>query len=743
MATNKRRKIDTAEQPQALSAFARLRQARGQGASLPPESPVASAPREQSTAASASTPEDVQPVAATRKSRRIKASQPILVPEAPPALDEQSQPPSAGASTPYDSAQNALDGLEGSQTTATQAPVIHLSNFKPNKSTFKKLAGGKLQLKLAQGERLVILGSYGIRVASGEVTLYGATLRPSDKRHWVHAPHCHALPVLRCPEHASVEVESHPGAEPIRGLGSLSPLFRKLWNETSGPQSGKAAVPTFTILFTSADGPKKVLLSDLKSPPEWNREIDSLLVASRSKPVSVVITGPKSSGKSTFGRLLCNQILTDKAGKGRGNGIAVLDLDPGQPEHGSPGQISLVHVIDPVLSPSFCRPLTASQTALGATIVRSHTLASMSPASDPELYIAATLDLLNHYRNRYGSLPLLVNTPGWVQGTGLDLLTKFISKARPSHVLYMAPGPVDVIESLQESFKAGTVARLPSQTTQYTTRTAAHLRTMQTMSYFHAEDRSGVPTWTTDPLSTVPPWQVRYTGPRPGVLGIMCYDYQTPTELLAAAINGTILAVVEVENALAFREIVPGDDNDVQLDKKMEMDRTEVRSSFERLRSKITTLTPEGIPCIANGTTLDPKYSHTIGLALVRGIDQATGMLQVLTPIPEDRMERINETGGATVLVSGKFDAPSWAYTEDLYHQAFGKSGGEEADDQMDIVDEDEAVDPAQSRNETEVASASGPTPWIEVLRGSQKRGIGSQVWRVRRDLGRTANAGD
>ena len=36
------------------------------------------------------------------------------------------------------------------------------------------------------------------------------------------------------------------------------------------------------------------------------------------------------------------------------------------------------------------------------------------------------------------------------------------------------------------------------------------------------------------------------------------------------------------------------------------------------------------------------------------------------------------------------------------------------------------------------VAADSGNVPWVETLQGSQGRGVGSRVWRVRRDLGRT-----
>ncbi|KAI0123612.1 hypothetical protein BJ170DRAFT_639784 [Xylariales sp. AK1849] len=759
MAANKRRKLNTAEQPQVLSAFARLRQSHNErDIPTPPVEPSVSSQEinEQDASNNGSPVLNVTTIRKTSKTTRI--SRPVVSYEGSSASDGRFKGPSRGFPTPYVAdLSDPADNLLGNHT-ATLTPIVQFSNFKPTKSNFQKKAGGKLYLKLSEGERLVILGSYGIQITSGKVTVSGALLKPSAHgAYWVHAPHCHALPVIRCPEEAVVEIEPLPAANSIRSLGMLSPLFRRLWDDehqARPPRKMKQVDATYEILFTSADGPKRVMLSDLKSPPEWNREIENLTVASSFKPINAMITGPKSSGKSTFVKLLVNQFLTDFKGKRHAAHVIVMDLDPGQPEHGVPGQVSLVQVTKPLLAPSFCRPLLGSISDSGTNMIRSHTLASISPASDPKLYLEAAADLLNYYRNLFGSCSLIVNTPGWIQGTGLDLLTSLIELLRPTEVIYMATGPVDVVDSLQGSFKSGTVTKLPSQTTQYTSRTAAHLRAMQTMSYFHADIRDAskhgaASWWNPDPLSTLPPWLLRYAVPAPGILGIMCYDYQAPPELLAEAINGTVLAVVEIESYLAFR--VPAAEVDRQehmdtTDTVIDTDGSDAQPPVELVREDFTVITPEGIPFIDNGSTLDPRYSQTIGHILVRGIDTKKRVLQVLTPIPESRIEQINEKGGHVVLVSGKFDPPSWSYTEDLYHQA--SIGGEdeeaESNEPMEVMQEDEDDSSEPEREDpNDLNPVSAHTPWIEVLRGNQRRGIGSRVWRVRRDLGKTGNAGE
>jgi polynucleotide 5'-hydroxyl-kinase GRC3/NOL9 len=139
-----------------------------------------------------------------------------------------------------------------------------------------------------------------------------------------------------------------------------------------------------------------------------------------------------------------------------------------------------------------------------------------------------------------------------------------------------------------------------------------------------------------------------------------------------------------------------------------------------------------------------------MGLALVRGIDVTCRRIQVLTPIPSELIEEINEAGKSIVLVSGKLDTPGWAYTEELNQKtALGKAlRGQEImdlDEEGDGGSNDDSVaiegtDDSENQRRKDLFKKA---PWIEKLEGSQGRGIGSRVWRVRRDLGRGADGGD
>lgn len=474
-----------------------------------------------------------------------------------------------------------------------------------------------------------------------------------------------------------------------------------------------------------------------------------------------MICGPKSSGKSTFARLFTNRLLSVTADTAEGStssvkpGVALLDLDPGQPEYSTPGQVSLVHLQEPNFSPPYTHPIPGSP----SKIIRAHTIGAVSPSLDPNLYMACVLDLFAHYQNlsqKVPSCPLIINTPGWVFGTGLEILEELIARLKPTEVVYMSTeGPVEVIKSLRDASKKIPLLELPSQTSEYTTRTAAHLRTMQNISYFHLDSSADkLLGWNSLPLTATPPWEIRYSGEEAGILGIMCYGEQPPADLLSDAINGSLLAVVVIDDksAIAGWEIeaqVAGDDVDISQDYNMEPEDAELRAFDDRPQQPRAVETPlivrtpkEDLPYFnpANIQSLNPSHSHTIGLALVRGIDITRRRLQVLTPISPAVIEDMNEAGKLIVLVSGKFDTPGWAYIEELTQKGTmdkatrrQEAGGlvSSFKDEGDSVDAERAL-----------GDGFENAPWIERLEGSEGRGVGARVWRVRRDLGRTGDGG-
>ncbi|KAL1875955.1 hypothetical protein VTK73DRAFT_9666 [Phialemonium thermophilum] len=660
-----------------------------------------------------------------------------------------------------------VPGITPSEAAGSEArpTVIHYSTFRPNKGNFHKNSAGRCTLKLETGQRLVLLGSYGLSISHGLLTIAGATLRPADHTHWVHAPHCHALPVLRAVENTTLELQPHPAAGGLRALETLSPAFGKLWND-SRPQaaanrSKSGGDETYQIIYTSEDGPKKAVLQELKSPAEWNKKISELVPGRPSRPGMLLVCGPKGSGKSTFARLLGNRLLTHRVSprKRTWQSIAFLDLDPGQPEFSVPGVISLVRLTTPNLAPPFCHAyLEQGDSAL----IRSHAIASVTPALDPDHFLECALELFDQYCETLGSkVPLIINTPGWIQGTGLDLLLGLVRKVQPSEVIYMSQeGPEEAVEGLRGACRQIPFTALPSQGSEFTSRTALHFRSMQAMSYFHSAASSPphhVPKWTPKPLTDFVPWKVSFRGKNRGFLGIFCYDYQPPPDLLIEATNGTILAIVVIERDLAFRGLLsvirsagipPGEE--VGYSYASTEDHGIQKAVVDPVPIQWT---PEGIPIIPNpsGSTLDPRHSRLAGLGLVRGIDVVRGEIQLLTPLPADTITALAQTSSKNVvLVAGKFETPTWAYTEDFYRRTFFSTTADEGDT---VLDNGSLELGEESNDDEEVAGGHfserpigigtswehTETPWVEVVHGHEKRLVGSQTWRVRRDLGRGA----
>ncbi|KAL3426282.1 hypothetical protein PVAG01_03073 [Phlyctema vagabunda] len=650
-----------------------------------------------------------------------------------------------------------------------ERPSITLSTFKPSHETYRKLSNGKILIKLAPGERMVILGRCELCVSEGQITILGATLQKSPKVYRVYSPSSHSLPVIRCPatdvSGALLSIRQCEDGLPL--LESLSPLFGKLWNDRSGPLgpehrslTSSSRESSYQILFSSNDGPKKVYLQPIVSPAEWNECLARLSTKPDQKRPIIVVCGPKSSGKSTFARLLTNRFLSiiTKGGKDSirdsKSGVMILDIDPGQPEYSTAGQLSLIHLLEPNFGPPFAHPRTLTT----SKVIRAHNIGAVSPSLDPSLYMTCVLDLFAHYQDFLSQVPdcpLIVNTPGWVLGTGLEILEELIIKLRPTQIVYMSQeGPLEVTKALKEAAKKTPVLELPSQISEYTTRTASHLRTMQYMSYFHLKPgtEKGL-SWSSVPLTSIPPWEIRYSGEDAGILGIMCYGEQPPADLLTDAINGSLVAIVVIDDKVA----IPGweDEEKGSTSSDVHNYRSELEDvslhafdtslqNARMLEKPIIVRTPkEDLPYFnpANVTTLDPRHSHAIALALVRGIDTARRRIQILTPIPATEIEEINQAGKSIVLVSGKFDTPGWAYTEELVQKgmlekkARRKAIEGEGEDEEVVVKEN--ITPPLPDNIDAFADA----PWIERLEGSQGRGVGARVWRVRRDLGK--NGGD
>ena len=491
--------------------------------------------------------------------------------------------------------------------------------------------------------------------------------------------------------------------------------------------------------------------------------------------------------------MLVNSMLTRSASNPQSNklmltdGVAFLDMDPGQPEFSPPGDLSLIHLRRCHFGPPFAHPLIA--VGSGDSLVRAHHVGVLSPKDDQEHYIKCALDLLRTYRElrvRYPSCPLIVNCAGWIQSAGLDILLELINFQFFSDIVYTSSrGPQEVVESLGESAnKVGSSMHfLTSQGSEAATRTSADLRAMQTVSYFHLDEpEAGNLRWISTPITQQPPLVVHWSGDKQALLAVMILDEFDP-DTLFALLHGSVVGLVAIEDDQALsgcttseREMQGPDRNsDEHLEDMEQVSETplaptnpfamarvgstsdsdsdtesvaSLASAQKRARThgvphrdpnRIEPLTrqlmhpsvsrnSDNIPYInmeaIGSKRLDPSRSHSVGQALVRGIDLHAQCFHLLTPIPSETLQQLWDQKTKIVLVRGKLDMPKWAFKEEYESGAAFRRKLRKED--AEAADHIEAQDMRQW--------AEG-TPYVSGVNEARIKSASAKVWRVRREI--------
>lgn len=418
--------------------------------------------------------------------------------------------------------------------------------------------------------------------------------------------------------------------------------------------------------------------------------------------------------------------------------VCWLDIDPGQPEFSPPGQISLLQIRKPMFGPPFSHPYADASTPVRA--VSAHSIAAVSPKDDPEHFLACTLDLLQQYQEilkRFPTCPLIVNCPGWVLGSALEIMTQLMRTTQMTDVVYMSDtGMPEVVDALRSAAGSATFTRLVAKFFVLPNRTSSEFRAMQYMSYFHQDEPShNNLKWTVSSFTANPPLILKYAAHQADFLGIMTLGEHPTDAFLATVLEGSLVALVEVED----------DEYASTLQQKL------VRSEHENL--------PYWPPDGSGLTTPpDPSKTHMIALALLVRIDVGTKELVLRTPLPSVRFQKGGRTQSSTsnsmiamgvpriMLVRGRYDTPGWAYQEEIFRSMKGKTSTKKStvpgENEEDLsIDErglprSRPTDLALGEEEEEEEEVVD-VPWIKKLQhgeGADKR------WRVRRDYGTRRN---
>ncbi|KAH7864996.1 hypothetical protein Vadar_000927 [Vaccinium darrowii] len=343
--------------------------------------------------------------------------------------------------------------------------------------------------------------------------------------------------------------------------------------------------------FTENESPSPTIFI----PEEWSEAAESIAYDSITSPPPIsLICGAKNSGKTTFSRHLLNILLQ------RYKRVAYLDTDVGQTEFTAPGCLSLT-VVDKI-TPDLTIPCLK-------TPERCFFYGDISSKRDPTAYSKFIFALYDYYWKVYcksdlsegpgnTGVPLIVNTPGWVKGIGYDLLVDMLKYISPTHVVKICisaesknlPAGAFWLDEGQDA--TGMLIEVNSARQDYLKRSvlvhkdARLLRDLRIMAYFRQCFSSDLSITTIKELAYAlaahPPYEIPMSS-----IKIKHLHCQVPNTEVFYSLNATIVGLA-----------VSSEDS-------------------------------EHLP-------------HCVGLGLVRSIDTFKRVLYVITPVPQNTLEKVD-----------------------------------------------------------------------------------------------------
>lgn len=160
---------------------------------------------------------------------------------------------------------------------------------------------------------------------------------------------------------------------------------------------------------------------------------DKLDITSRDV---ILVCGAINCGKSTLIHHMINRYLSNGNSMKR---ALYLECDPGQTEFAPSGILSLITIDKKVISSPGFKFISNDHSALltrPGKIV-SKIFGTTTPSDHASTYISLIKHLSEEAKSMMNKskMPLFINTMGWIEGLGLELLLKILDLTRPSHVI--------------------------------------------------------------------------------------------------------------------------------------------------------------------------------------------------------------------------------------------------------------------------------------------------------------------
>lgn len=502
-------------------------------------------------------------------------------------------------------------------------------------------------------QNIGIKGQCKITVQKGAIRFYGALLKAGPKQHSVSASSASSFPVIECalargkskdvfiatPENKSMENDyttiiyienKFSGLENIPALYSESIGLKNLWGGLTNDHR------TFSPVFSTQVSIQMVLI-----PPEWTNTINKI-AETISKRSIVLIAGAKTSGKSTFARYLSNSLLT-KYGK---DSVYYLDCDPKHSEYSPIGLVSLHKAV-------YNFNVSFGQFA-DNTCVKAHSIGDVNPKKAFLHYNQAIEDLINEYKKVDKSkklTTLVINTPGWAKGLGMQLLEHIYNYAEPSSFVFIGPDcDIESFRDFERTFKPYIEQeRQPSLVVLDTPLrfikdnlpgrgadkiSSRDLQDLQLLGYFHFLSQFGLFNFK-QKITKFRPYAIPYRKYGQSALGLFAIE----------------------AFGIMFAEGVVSDDIELCLRGSV----VSIVAVSSSVKLNITQETSEELPWLnTNGIdTITPFNSRCVGLGLIQSFNKSKSQVKLITPIDcENVLGSVKENNEKLILVRGSIQYP-------------------------------------------------------------------------------------
>lgn len=275
-------------------------------------------------------------------------------------------------------------------------------------------------LESLQGFIWEVYGTCLLTVLSGQVNINGALIGCSTEKKslYISAPK-EGAPVLIFPC--------------IDGF-EQTPTLDNLTIDTKCSFEDVAIVEKSTIIVLDSliDCEFKVFLSP--SAPTTAFWIKIMIDIIQSEYPTLMVSGSKNVGKSTFCRIFSFITKSHLLAKGRDEDVYVADFDIGQPEYGPPGTMSLTKLrvgTDP--NPP------SSKLISECDITSQQFIGTISMADFPRLYIDGIKKLKEELSSVFDDNIVIINCPGWTKSFGTNALRNICETFNPTHVVEIIP----------------------------------------------------------------------------------------------------------------------------------------------------------------------------------------------------------------------------------------------------------------------------------------------------------------